>query len=274
MKIGVIGTGNMGSVIIHAFIDASVVPPSNLYITNRTKQKAEAIQRDYPDINVADRAEQVARHADILFICVKPLEIHPLLETIADHLSRDTLLVSITSPITTEELESVVDCPTARAIPSITNRALAGGSLISFGASCEQKQKDELLTLMERISTPYVIDNEITRVASDIVCCGPAFFSFLAERFIRSAVQETEISPEEATQYTSQMLMGLGELLKKGIFTFPTLREKVHVRGGVTGVGLSVLEEEVGEMFDHLFQKTHEKYDTDREHVQNQFTNT
>ncbi|HET7580885.1 MAG TPA: late competence protein ComER [Bacillales bacterium] len=271
MKIGIIGTGNMGNILIQALITSSAAHPSQLVITNRTKQKADKLKETFPELHVADSPKETANTADILFICVKPLDIHPLLKKISGHLSREKMLVSITSPVSVEELESMVDCSVARAIPSITNRALAGASLITFGASCTEDEKNQLLSLMEQISAPYEIEENITRVASDIVSCGPAFFTYLTERFIESAVSETEISHEEATHFASEMLIGLGKLLEKEIFTLPELREKVHVKGGVTGEGLSVLENEVGEMFNHLYQKTHKKYDDDRSHVKKQF---
>jgi competence protein ComER len=271
MKIGIIGTGNMGSVLIHAFLESSAVNPSRLYITNRTPHKAEKFKETSPDIKIFNDAADVAEAADIVFICVKPLDIQPLLKQLEPILPREKLLVSITSPVSVKEVESVVECGVARAIPSITNRALAGVSLITFGLSCDESHKDELITLMGKVSKPLEIEEPITRIASDIVSCGPAFYTYLTERFIQSAVEETEITYEQATAFSTEMLIGIGKLLEKGIYTLPSLREKVTVKGGVTGEGLTALEEDVGDMFNHLIQKTHEKYADDRQKVKAQF---
>src|SRR5699024_8938304 len=105
MKLGFIGTGNMGSVLIQAFCESSDVVPAQLVITNRTRQKAERLKRDYPDLHVAADAHEVVSEADMIFICVKPLDIHPLIESISAGLRREQLLISITSPVTVEELE-------------------------------------------------------------------------------------------------------------------------------------------------------------------------
>ena len=53
--------------------------------------------------------------------------------------------------------------------------------------------KTKVENLFTKISVPVTIDEKITRVASDIVSCGPAFFSYLLQRFILAAVKETEI---------------------------------------------------------------------------------
>jgi len=49
------------------------------------------------------------------------------------------------------------------------------------------------------------------------------------------------------------------------------LRKKVHVKGGVTGEGLKVLEEEARELFHHVIQKTHAKFYEDQREVDRHF---
>jgi competence protein ComER len=52
----------------------------------------------------------------------------------------------------------------------------------------------------------------------------------------------------------------------------PTLQEKVCVKGGITGEGIKVLEAEIGNVFEHLFQATHKKFDEDLAHIEQQFS--
>ncbi|MFB9761767.1 MULTISPECIES: late competence protein ComER [Bacillaceae] len=271
MNIGMIGTGNMGRILIDAFIEARMVKPSCFTIINRTQAKAFLIKEKYPTIRVGETVEDVIEQSDIIFICARPLEIYPILKEAASSFTKDKCLVSITSPISTEQLESLVDCHVARVIPSITNRALSGVSLCTFGERCSKKWKDTIITLFSGISAPTIIDEDITRVASDIVSCGPAFFSYLLQRFVDAAVQETNITQEKATLLASGMLIGMGKLLEKEIFTLPTLQKKVCVKGGITGEGIKVLEEELGEVFEHVFQRTHTKFKEDIEMVSEQF---
>ncbi|HEY2421445.1 MAG TPA: NAD(P)-binding domain-containing protein, partial [Neobacillus sp.] len=40
MKIGIIGTGNMGRILVEALIEGKAISPSSMMITNRTKAKA------------------------------------------------------------------------------------------------------------------------------------------------------------------------------------------------------------------------------------------
>ncbi len=271
MKVGIVGTGNMGKIIIEAFIESGAISPSNLNITNRTIEKAEEIQKIHENIRVLPNNADIIKQSDLVFLCVKPHDIYSVIKENEDLFTEDKCVVSITSPISLEQLDSVLSCSTARIIPSITNRALSGVSLVTFGNQCTTHWKEKLYEITEKISTPVEIDQSITRVSSDIVSCGPAFFSYLTQRFIQAAVSETEIDQETATTLASEMLIGLGELLQKGIFTLPTLQEKVCVKGGVTGVGIAVMEQELGDVFEKLFQGTHDKFEEDINQTKSQF---
>lgn len=263
MKIGVIGTGNMGTILTEALLEGKALSPSDVIVVNRTKAKAEKLKYKFQEIHVANSPDEVIKSAKLIFICVKPHDILPLLKQNLHHLNPEQCIVSITSPIKVDWLERSVPCSCARIIPSITNRALSGVSLLTLGKICDEKWKDYLKEIFSYISVPLEINEDITRVASDIVSCGPAFFSYLTRRFIDAATTETKIDKETATLLSEQMLIGLGDLLKKGYYSLPALEEKVCVKGGITGVGIDVLESELEGVFEKLFQATHRKFDTE-----------
>lgn len=271
MKIGIIGTGNMGRILAEALLDSGAVEENSLIAANRTMAKVLALQNVYPGILAAENAAEAARLADIVFLCVKPLESRGVLKEITPFLGKDKCLVSITSPISTDQLESAAECSIIRMIPSITNRALAGATLVTYGKRCSSSWKMTLDVLLRKISVPIEIEQEYVRVASDIVSCGPAFFSYLLQEFIQAAVKETNIDEERATKMASGMLIGMGELLRKGHYTLPALQEKVCVKGGITGEGIKVLENGLGELFTDLFRATHTKFKEDLEKVEKQF---
>lgn len=272
MRIGIIGTGNMGKILTEAILDAKYASPSSMWVTNRTKAKALLLKDKYSNLKIGDSASEVAAYSDLVFICVKPLDVWSVLQDIKPYLTERKCIVSITSPINTGQLESIVCSSVVRAIPSITNRAFSGVSLITYGDNCQKEWKEKVQHLFSKISVPVEIEESVTRVASDIVSCGPAFFSYLIQRFTIAAAKETHIEEEIATKLASEMLIGLGELLRQGHFTLPSLQEKVCVKGGITGEGIKVLENELGNMFEHLFQATHAKFDEDLEKVQKQFS--
>lgn len=272
-KVGFIGTGSMGTILIESFLEARTFTPKNVYITNRTIEKAIQLASSHSGLQVSHNIENVVETCDWIFICVKPLQMLPIIHQARHLLTKDKTIISITSPLLVSELELQCDAQIVRFVPSIVNRALEGPSLVTFSEKIEENNKEQLMRAFSTISRPEVIDDSIIRVASDLASCGPAFFSYLIEKYIEAAVEETEITEEEATKIMEAMLIGYGELLRKKIYNLQTLQKKVTVQGGITGEGLKVLQKEVGDQFHLLIRATHKKYREDRQLIQEQIKN-
>ncbi|MGN8645543.1 late competence protein ComER [Gracilibacillus sp. HCP3S3_G5_1] len=273
MKWGLIGTGNMGAVLVTAFLESNVIDQESLYINNRTIEKAYAIQQKYPQIHVEENIFALIEKVDTIFLCVKPVDMIDVLREIKPILDEKQLLVSITSVMSVEEIESIIDCQVARMVPSITNYALAGVTLLTFGDRVDSFRKELFMKRCRQFSEPVEIEENIMRITSDIVSCGPAFFAFLAERYIQDAVNQTEITTEQATQLMEKMFIGFGKLLSENHFTLNELIEKVCVKGGVTGVGIASLERNMNGLFEDLIYHTHHKFSEDKEMIANKLSN-
>lgn len=270
MRVGFIGTGSMGSILAEAFIAVAALRPEQITVSNRTRKKALALAEKHPGMVVADANAETAQRSDLVFLCVKPLEFGRVIEDIAPYLRSNQIVISITSPILIEDLEKQLPCKIAKVIPSITNSVAAGASLLMFGDRCDENDRALIRELFSQISRPLEIDESNVRVSSDIVSCGPAFMSYLLQRFIDGAIEETGISREEATFLTTEMVIGLAALLSKGPFDLPTLQRRVCVPGGVTGAGILALEQ-LGDVFNDVFKNTHKKYDEDLKEVSDMF---
>ncbi|SHN10914.1 late competence protein ComER [Gracilibacillus kekensis] len=269
MKWGIIGTGNMGEVLITAFLNSNLLSQEDLYIHNRTAAKAYAIQNKYPNIHVKENIFELVNKVDTVFLCVKPGDMVDCLREIESILTEKQLVVSITSPLSISEIESLVSCQVARMVPSITNYALAGVSLLSFGSTIDPYRKELFIKKCQNFSEPIEIEENVMRIASDIVSCGPAFFSFLAENYIQDAVKHTEITAEQATLLMEKMFIGFGKLLAENHFTLPELIDKVCVKGGITGVGIASMDKNLNGLFEKLIQQTHHKFKEDKEMIAN-----
>ncbi|MEW9667324.1 late competence protein ComER [Ammoniphilus sp. 3BR4] len=273
MRVGFIGTGSMGSILLESFIASGALHPNQIVASNRTREKALRLTREYSGLTAAANNIQVVRESDVVFICVKPLEFKNVIDGVLPYIKPNHLFISITSPILLADLEKQLPCSVAKVIPSITNSVQAGASLMMFGERCSDEERQLLKELFSKISMPLEIDESNTRVSSDIVSCGPAFMSYLLQRFISAAVEETGISREQATFLASHMIIGLAELISKGPFDLETLQQRVVVPGGVTGAGLQALEN-IGDIFNQVFRNTQRKYETDLEEVAHMFYDT
>ncbi|WP_226583197.1 late competence protein ComER [Halobacillus litoralis] len=267
MRWGIIGTGNMGSMLTKSLIKSNAVSPEHLTVYNRTSAKAENLKAEFPKLNIAKDLLSIQQSCDVLFICVKPHHYKNILDTLEGKWSEEQCLVSITSPIAVHQLEEATPCQVVRIVPSITNHAWAGVSLFTFGSRVSAEYRKSLISAFEHISLPIEIEEEFIRVASDIVSCGPAFISFLLSEWISAAGEVTGIPEKKATALTENMMVGLGELLAQKVMTLEELMEKVTVKGGVTGEGLKALENHIGSLFHKMFEATQEKHKEDKSNI-------
>lgn len=268
MNVGIIGTGSMGSILVESFMKSCALEPKQLVIHNRTEEKAFRLQRKYPGITVANSCKEVVSTASVFFICVKPLEYKHVLDEIRSIVSPSQIAISITSPVLIEHLQHILPCKVVKMIPSITNFACSGASLIIYGANVNRDDRAMLQGLLSAISTPIEIEEKYTRVASDISSCGPAFLTFFLLKFIDAAVEETGISREKATRLASEMLLGTGKLLANEDLPPENLVSRVCVPGGITAEGIKYLDDQLHGVFNQLIRTTHHKYYEDLEKVE------
>ncbi|MGC5328519.1 late competence protein ComER [Brevibacillus sp. SYSU BS000544] len=270
MQVGFIGTGSMGSILIRSFITSRALSPEQIIAYNRTPSKALSLAQEYRGISIAESNSEVVEKCDILFLCVKPFEYRQVLQQVKQHFRAEQILITITSPVDIADLEQLVPCPVIRVVPSITNAASSGLTLIEFGSQVTEGVRQTILSLVSHISRPIEVKQTFLRIASDISSCGPAFLSYILQQMIESAVQDYKISPEAATYLTTQMVIGFADLLKQEIFSLPALQERVCVPKGITGEGLSALQEHIPGVFNEVFHKTHAKFEEDCDEMKSQ----
>lgn len=263
MKVGFIGTGSMGSILIESFIRSGALQPHAITVSNRTASKAHELQKRYDGLGVARFNAETVAQSDIVFICVKPLEFKRVIDEISTTVTPEHIIVSITSPVFIHHLEQQLNCKIAKVIPSITNSVCSGASLCIFGSRMQEKDRDVVENLFSFISMPQLIDEHYTRVTSDLSSCGPAFICYFLEKFIEAAVQETGLPEEDATMLASHMLLGTGKLLTSGHFTPASLQKRVAVPSGITAEGLRLMSGHLDGMFNQLIRTTHAKYEDD-----------
>ncbi|MEK5463863.1 late competence protein ComER [Paenibacillus sp. FSL R7-0210] len=271
MKVGFIGTGSMGSLLIDTFLRSGALEPCDVMASNRSPGRLMELKKLHPGITICSGNIEAASESDLVFLCVKPLQFKRVTDEIAPYLRSDQIVVSITSPVQLYHLESALPSKVAKIIPSITHSVRGGSSLCIFGSRLNKKDRLLLLQLFSCIGVPEEIPENHTRIASDFSSCGPAFLSYFLERWIEAAVEATGIDEALVTRLAGEMLLGTGKLLTEGSFTPQELQERVAVRGGITAQALNHLQTSLEGVFERLITTTHDKYDEDVEKLDELF---
>ena len=130
MKVGFIGTGNMGGALAHAAAQSPA--PAELLLSNRTPEKAQALARQL-GATVSDN-ETIAQTCDYIFLGVKPQMMADLLARLRPILSRRQegfVLVSMAAGLTLQRLREMagLSCPILRIMPNTACAVGAGLTL-------------------------------------------------------------------------------------------------------------------------------------------------
>ncbi|WP_442603662.1 late competence protein ComER [Paenibacillus sp. KN14-4R] len=272
MRVGFIGTGSMGSILIEAFIQSGALAPQQIIAGNRTLHKVQQLAERFPGLRVARSNIEVVLDSDIIFLCVKPIEFKKVIDEIRKIILPTQTIVSITSSVLIKHLENQMACKIAKVIPSITNLVLSGATLCMYSERMQPEDIEELENLLANISAPIRVAEDLTRICSDLSSCGPAFMTFVLQKFINAAIEETGIPSDKATALASEMLLGTGKLLTTGGLDPITVQNRVSVPGGITAEGLRMMEGELIDVFNKLVRITHAKYEEDLEKVESLFT--
>lgn len=272
MNVSFIGTGSMGGTLVESFVRSGALVPEQITIANRSYDKAETLASRYPGMKAVRSNAEAAAGSDLVFLCVKPLDFKCVVDEIRASMQPEQMIVSITSPVLLAHLEEWLPCKIAKVIPSITNMVLSGASLCIYGSRFEAIDQAMLEGLLSHISEPIRIEEQYTRVVSDLSSCGPAFMAFLLQQFVDAAVRETGIDRTDAIRLAGNMLLGTGLLLTEGGMSPEQLQSRVSVPGGITARALLQLETELDGVFERLIRTTHAKFREDLEKVDQSFT--
>jgi competence protein ComER len=253
--LGFIGTGNMGAMLIRAFIRSGGIQAENVWIANRSPQKLEQLAAEFSGIHCED-ASHVARQSQILLIAVKPGDTESVLRTISPCLHRNQLCVFLTNVFSFEQLEDRIPCFVAKLIPTVVQQINRGVVLVAYGKRTASEHSSRLEKLVEATGKLLVVGEHQLRKLADITSCGPAFVAVCIEELCRRAPAfGLNLSSHDLAMACIETLSATAELLRSGIVPEKLVGE-VAVPGGMTEAGITALRQLLPQIFNSVFSAT------------------
>ena len=241
--IGFIGTGNMGGALARAA--AKAVAADNIFLANRTMEKAGALAADLGCHVVT--VSEIADKCHLIFLGVKPQMMAGLLQRIAPILHCRTTpftLVSMAAGITTADIQKMAGntYPVIRIMPNIPVRC---GSGVVLYCATENVPEEDLSAFRWAMSHAGLVDSlseHLMDAGSALSGCGPAFVSMFIEALADGAVR-CGLTRQQATAYACQTLIGTANLLNETGIHPGALKDAVCSPGGSTICGVAALEQ-------------------------------
>ena len=150
MKIGIIGYGSMGKMLLWKFSEAGKIGKQGLMVSNRTMEKLKEAE----DIACIVTSRQLAAETDIIFVCVRPSDIKQVLEEISDVIRKDALLVSLNGSVSFETISRLTDHKAAKVIPSLTAEIERSQTLVCYNSLVNEEDKTAK-SIISSINTYY-----------------------------------------------------------------------------------------------------------------------
>ncbi len=262
---GFIGTGHLGSILVHKFVETGAMKAEDIIVSSRTRKKAELLAREL-NLRLGSNLE-VAAQSDVIFLGVRPLDVKGVLRETYQLLTPEKLLVSLAADFVLKDLRRLCRSRVARVFPSLTCDNLKGVSLMTMGDNVTKKDEDLLFSLFRAIGEPFPVEEDHFEVMADLTSCGPGYISALLREFALAASWKG-VPKDLAEELLNKTMVGTASLLEKK--SFEDLISCVATRGGITEEGVKVIHTKAPEMFSELFSATRAKHETVKRLVEEQ----
>jgi len=236
-SIAIIGAGSMGGAILGGLLAPGVTVAGGIRVTNRTEAKAALVRRPgvesfaielSPDAN-----SRAVAGAGVVIIGVKPAMVPGTLESLADALEPDSLVISVAAGVTTASMERVIRQAVLRAMPNtpaLVGRAVTG---LAAGSRATPAQLALGRAVFETVGTVVEVPESQIDALGTISGSGPAYVFYLIEELTRTAVG-LGFSAEQAEQLVTGTFLGSVELLAASGEDPAELRRRVTSPNGTT----------------------------------------
>lgn len=261
MKIGFIGYGSMGSMIIEGLLESKILKPNEIIISNRTLKKLDKIKKEYPEIDITNDNKYLSSKCQKIFIFVGTFAVKEVIEDIKDNLSSNSHIIYISAALTLKNVEKIFNMQITKIIPSLTSNVNEGVSLIHHNKNVENENAEFVNTLFREIGDIKIISEEDFEVGSDLTSCAPAFIASIFQEFAKSGAENSNFTEIEAEEMVIKTLYGTSKLLYEKKISFNELISRVATKGGITEEGVKVLEKEMPETYNKLFNVTLDKHE-------------
>ncbi len=245
MRVGVIGTGNMG----RALIDALLVKYGNSIAIMAFDQNHNACKTLQSAVEISQPAEWFTeeRTPSAVIIAVKPSDVASASQFFSstDKNNRlKPLFISIAAGVSISSLQKVLpaDARICRVMPNTPALVGAGMSAYALSENCSSDDSrivEEIFTACGKIlQVPEKMLNAVTGLSGS----GPAYVFLFIEALIEGGVT-AGLPYQIARECALQTLVGSAEMIIKTGENPSVLKSKVMSPAGTTASGLLALEE-------------------------------
>ena len=248
MKIGFIGCGNMARAILTGIYNSNIISKSDVYVSNRTKEKLDIIKSELGYNTFIDNRVVVKNAKDILFICVKPQVFDTISSDLKKTITKNQLIVSVMAGKTIDYLKKKLGTKNIiRVMPNTPALVGAGISAVSTNKEAlKSKYYKKVLEILKALGEVVETKEEYINAITQVSGASPAWIFMMIEALADGGVK-CGLTRDMAYKFAMHAVYGAGKLAIEKYDkdkTHPAvLKDMVTSPGGTTIEGVKVLEE-------------------------------
>ncbi|MBQ3924135.1 MAG: pyrroline-5-carboxylate reductase [Firmicutes bacterium] len=240
MKIGFIGTGNMGGAILKSYVRVAEEQGNEVLAFNRTKAKAEALLGDVKkdsgkSFTIEDSLDSLVKASDIVFVCVEPQNFGDVIPQVAASFSNGKVLVSIAAGITIEYLENALGkgAKIVRTMPNTPIMHGLGATALVRNANITDEDMEKVKAVFEAGGITGEVTEDLIGAVIGVSGSSPAYTYMYIDALIKVGT-DNGLDEELAKRFAAQAVMGAGKMVLTADETPAQLCDNVCSPGGTT----------------------------------------
>lgn len=239
MKIGIIGTGNMGSALMDAFRKDSTI---EMVACNHSLEKLQAVC-DRTGATPVKSAKDASAGCDLILLAVKPGVIPQILKEIAPVITSEQIIVSIAVGLTIASYEAILggDKKIVRAMPNTPAAVQAGMTAFTFGSQITPEEQHTVLELFSLAGETAVLPERLMNAVSALSGSSPAYVYMFIEAMADGGCY-AGIPRNDAYKLAAQAVLGAAKMVLETGKHPGQLKDEVCSPGGTTIRAVAELE--------------------------------
>jgi pyrroline-5-carboxylate reductase len=241
VKLGIVGTGNMGEAILKGLLD-NVLKTQDIICVDKSQESLDRIAKAYQVVCFAEMS--AIKDCEVVLLAVRPQNMDEVLPLMGKVISEKTLIISIAVGITSSFIVKNLGISKAAVVRAMPNTpALVGKGVtgIAKGEFATDAQLTIAKNLLESVGQVVVVNEDQIDVVAAASGSGPAYYFYVTELLIDAAVSHG-LSRDVAQVLVENTFVGSSALFENSEDDVVELRRKVTSPKGTTQAAIEFLE--------------------------------
>lgn len=242
VRLGFVGTGNMGSALLRSIVGANFLPVDNISMFDVNTEKLEQLKKE-TGINYMASAQELVEWSDIVILAVKPNILKTVLEDLKPKVDLKKVIVSFAVGIPISFYEDILgkDRKIVRTMPNTPALVGEGMTLISQNKNVNELELSIIKKMFDCAGKSEYLSEKLMSEVTALTGSSPAYVFMFIEAMADAAVL-SGIPRELSYKLAAQAVLGSAKMVLETGLHPSVLKDQVCSPAGTTIEAVASLE--------------------------------